>query len=400
MPIEALFITGRFRSGSTLLWNIFRNIPRCCSYYEPCHDLLPTHIRLKSPATPGHVGVSSYWDEYLPIYEGLEVFHRPDFGINHLHLEEDSPYADLDKYIRFLVSSTSDKLPVLQFNRVDFRLPWLRRHFPEAKIIHLFRNPREQWFSIIRDLPNERRKDPYENTNYELMTWSCSLCATFPFLFGSHIKTSYHRHYLLWKLSKLMGERLSDLSIDFDDGMIVRPAESIRKMLALAEINDADVQKLANLVVTPEKGKWRHLESEDWFGSAEKECDALLDQLGLSAKFGLIPLVEICRMNKNAWDPFFGQASRAAIEEALKLFSRSRNEGLDGRNNAKLAIADYRERLDYIAEVCSRTKRSALLKIFYFPLQEKLNRIADACNPTLPIKKPLWKKLLQRYFQR
>jgi hypothetical protein len=400
MPEKMLFITGRFRSGSTLLWNIFRNIPHCCSYYEPCHDLLPTHIRHKSPITPGHVGVISYWDEYLPISEGLEAFHRPDFGINHLYLEEDNTYADLDKYIRFLVSSTKGKLPVLQFNRVDFRLPWLRQHFSEAKIIHLFRNPREQWFSMVRDLPNERRKDPYENTNYELMTWSCSLCLTFPFLFGSHIKTSYHRHYLLWKLSKLVGERLSDLSIDFDDSMIVRPVETIRKILDLAEITDADVDKLVNLVVAPEKGRWRQLESGDWFESAEKECDALLDQLGLSEKFGLIPLVEICHLNENAWNRFLGQASQAAIEESLKLFSRSRNEGLVGRNNAEVAIAFYRERLDYIVEVCSQTKRSGLSRILYYPLQEKLNRIADACNPTLPIKKPLWKRIFRRDFQR
>lgn len=94
-------------------------------------------------------------------------------------------------------------------------------------------------------------------------------------------------------------------------------------------------------------------------------------------------------MNENTWNRFLGQASQAAIEEAFKLFSQSRNEGLGGRNNAKLAIADYCERIDYIVEVCSQTKQSGLLKTFYYPLQGKLNRIADACNPTLPIKKPL-----------
>src|SRR5437763_16548303 len=33
-----IFITGRFRSGSTLLWNIFRHIPGCTAYYEPLNE--------------------------------------------------------------------------------------------------------------------------------------------------------------------------------------------------------------------------------------------------------------------------------------------------------------------------------------------------------------------------
>jgi hypothetical protein len=34
----AVFITGRFRSGSTLLWNIFRNIEGFNAYYEPFNE--------------------------------------------------------------------------------------------------------------------------------------------------------------------------------------------------------------------------------------------------------------------------------------------------------------------------------------------------------------------------
>ncbi|MGH9959423.1 MAG: hypothetical protein ACREBC_20240 [Pyrinomonadaceae bacterium] len=29
-----IFITGRFRSGSTLLWNLFRNVEAVTAYYE------------------------------------------------------------------------------------------------------------------------------------------------------------------------------------------------------------------------------------------------------------------------------------------------------------------------------------------------------------------------------
>ena len=362
MPIRALFITGRFRSGSTLLWNIFRNIPQCCTYYEPCHDLLTTHIRHKSPSTPGHVGVSSYWDEYLPIFEELESYHRPDFGINHLYLEEDNNYEDLAKYLSILVSSAEDKLSVLQFNRVDFRLPWLQRNFPETKIIHLFRNPREQWFSMVRDLPHERRKDPYENTNYELMTWSCSLSLTFPFLFSSHIKTSYHRHYMLWKLSKLMGERLSDLSIDFDDEMMLNPAETIRRLLELAEIKGADVSKLLNLVVPPEKGMWRQIEPEHWFESAEEECDLLIEDLGLDKYFGKIPVAEIVGKNPESWNRFKGKEVNKALEETLKLFALKRKEDLEVRNDLKVARNDLKVATEYFQEEMKKLDRLKFLK--------------------------------------
>ena len=33
-----IFITARFRTGSTLLWNIFRHIEGCTAYYEPFNE--------------------------------------------------------------------------------------------------------------------------------------------------------------------------------------------------------------------------------------------------------------------------------------------------------------------------------------------------------------------------
>jgi hypothetical protein len=40
---------------------------------------------------------------------------------------------------------------VLQFNEIDLRLPWFRAHFPTARILHLYRHPREQWCSSLFD---------------------------------------------------------------------------------------------------------------------------------------------------------------------------------------------------------------------------------------------------------
>src|SRR5687768_15177301 len=69
----AIFITARFRSGSTLLWNIFRNAPGFTAYYEPHNER-----RWFDPACRGdrvdgtHRGVSDYWAEY----QGLEDLAR------------------------------------------------------------------------------------------------------------------------------------------------------------------------------------------------------------------------------------------------------------------------------------------------------------------------------------
>ena len=35
---DIVFITSRFRSGSTLLWNLFRKTPHCTAYYEPFNE--------------------------------------------------------------------------------------------------------------------------------------------------------------------------------------------------------------------------------------------------------------------------------------------------------------------------------------------------------------------------
>ena len=83
---SAVFLTGRFRSGSTLLWNIFRNVPSCVAYYEPLHDMLLTHIDCRTAPTQSHPGVASYWDEYYPILERLRRVHNIEFGVTRLHM--------------------------------------------------------------------------------------------------------------------------------------------------------------------------------------------------------------------------------------------------------------------------------------------------------------------------
>lgn len=358
LMLKPVFITGRFRSGSTLLWNIFRSVPGCNAFYEPCHDLLLTHIECNTTPQQSHVGVSSYWDEYRPILEGLRRWHRLEFGFKNLYLEAEDLFTEFEDYIRFLLNSCGHLRPVLQFNRVDFRLPWLRKMFPDAAIIHLFRNPRDQWYSMVCALPQESWFNPSINTDYELLVWSCSLAPVFPFLFGEHVKTSYHRHYLIWRLSKIAGMNNSDLNIDFDNELIVSPVEIIKEMLRVSGI-DADAERLAALVVKPDMGKWRDARDEEWFAEAEAECDDLLDSLSLTRYFGRGPIDSIRKKSRRAWKKYTNGPSKTAIDSALSLFCEERSSYLEFRHNSNeadrqfhTALSCYQERLDYIARAC------------------------------------------------
>ena len=322
MANPSIFITGRFRSGSTLLWNLFRSTGECISYYEPCHDRLPEMLQYNKMADPSHVNAGSYWEEYLPIQKKLMGKHKAEFGAKRLLLEESDSHPQLEKYIKFLINA-AEKTPVLQFNRVDFRLPWLKKRFEDARIIYLYRDPRDQWMSMVKNLPREAWDNPFENTQYDLLVWACSLAKSFPFLFSNKVKTLYHRHYMLWKLSKLMGERCSDLSISFE-ALVDNPEESIAKLMDFAGLDKVDIEPLVSIVSPPKRGIWRNVVDEEWFSSAEKECDALLAHLGLTANFGRLIMTTIQKKNKSKWSRYQSDSTSKATEALLDLFIENR----------------------------------------------------------------------------
>ena len=147
-----IFITGRFRSGSTLLWQIFRKLPSMRAYYEPLNERRwfdPQHRGTR--VDPTHRGVSDYWREY----EGLDrlgTVFQDSWIDRHLFMDEGFSDPDMKAYVQALIDAAGPDRAILQFNRVDFRLPWLRRTFPEAQVLHIYRHPRDQWCSSLGDL--------------------------------------------------------------------------------------------------------------------------------------------------------------------------------------------------------------------------------------------------------
>lgn len=268
---DIVFITGRFRSGSTLLWNMFRQLPSCTSYYEPFNERQWFNPNIRGESTDKtHLNVSDYWQEYEGLQQ-LSNFYEDNWIKQSLHMDEKSFDPNMKSYICELIAATNLR-PILQFNRIDFRLPWIKQTFPNAKIIHIYRNPRDQWISTLSN-KNSSVKENFEDDFY-LDMWCQDLQHHFPFLNKQFTEHPYQKFYYLWKLSYLYGCKYSDLSIQFEQ--LTTNSELIGKQI-LKTINlDANFEKFTKVIKQPILNKWQSYADERWFYKLEYDCDQQL----------------------------------------------------------------------------------------------------------------------------
>lgn len=283
---DAVFITARFRSGSTLLWNLFRNVRGCTAYYEPLNER-----RWFDPAARGdrvdttHRKVEDYWKEY----DGLDVlgkYFRDEWAGRALYMDVCSWDPDLKRYVETLIERAPGR-PVLQFNRIDFRLPWFRRHFPAARVVHLYRHPRDQWCSALLDLkrfpPDGRVADFAPHDGFYLLGWARDLKYQFPFLDERAAEHPYQLFYYLWKLSYLFGRKYAHHSLAFEH-LVADPEEQLRRLFAAIDLEGYDLDRLKGLIVRPALGKWKDYADDAWFRRHESACERVLAEfLGQSA---------------------------------------------------------------------------------------------------------------------
>jgi hypothetical protein len=280
---DPIFITARFRSGSTLLWNLFRSLEGCTSYYEPLNER-----RWFDPTTRGervdktHRNVDDYWKEY----DGLDVLgrhYRESWTYRSLLMDPTYWDADLKRYVEILIERAPGR-PVLQFNRIDFRLPWFRRHFPAARIVHLYRHPRDQWCSSLLDLkcfPRDGKvADFAQYDKFYLLTWARDLRYHFPFLDEQSVAHPYQLFYFIWKLSYLFGRRYAHHSLAFEH-LVEDPDAQLPLLFDAVDLKDHDLDRVKRVIVQTPTGKWKEYADDDWFRRHEAACeDVLAEFLG------------------------------------------------------------------------------------------------------------------------
>lgn len=273
---NTLFITARFRTGSTWLWNMFCVQPSYTAYYEPLNE----QRWFNQPPTavdPTHYGAQSYTANYEKV-GALDPLFTEDWSYKRLYMDRRQDDPNLRTYIKALVAAAPN-YPVLQFNRVDFRLDWLKSHFPSARILHLYRHPRAQWQSALGKgvtVPATvtlRDFAPYDR--FYLRAWWRDLSKIFPFLGPMEHQHPYTAFYALWLLSYSFGKSYADYSVGYET-LRDHPIDEMGAITEALDLPALDPDLLMS--VTRSTPRPDHTtDQNDQFTEIETACDRLVE---------------------------------------------------------------------------------------------------------------------------
>jgi hypothetical protein len=155
-----IFLHALFRTGSTYIWNKFRQNPAYYCYYEPFHPILGSiAIDRKYPWSHDKKTAQFMQHPHLDknkLYEYKKLLRPGEVGVPYFrksfsydnYCENNKDIAAKD-YLDYLIKNTETKIPVLKFTRSSFRIKWFKKNYPEALNIYISRNPRNQWQSYL-----------------------------------------------------------------------------------------------------------------------------------------------------------------------------------------------------------------------------------------------------------
>ncbi|MCX7552955.1 sulfotransferase [Marinicella sp. S1101] len=293
-----IFITGRFRSGTSFLWQLFDQLDGFCAWYEPLHPQLTAAVKHVRPKT-SHVGIEDYWSTYRQ-HPNYEKYHSSRFATEQLYLESGQRYRELKNYINHLIELSSPQVPVLQFNRMDFRLAWLKAEFPDATIIHIDRNSLHAYLSQRKHIAADHRHDADYWDAYELVQWCYALQGELPFLlkapFDGH---AFCRFYALDQLSRLMAKAHADININLDSDVFYSD-DFVAKIAGVVALRSSQKDAMKKMVHIPQLPDFEDENFKDLVVMMT-EVDLILSAAGLLSGFGLKTMKSIRFQNREFW---------------------------------------------------------------------------------------------------
>lgn len=214
-------MTGDFSSGSTLLFTLFRKTREYLCLYEPLHEKLLEYLIWRLRVSDRHFFVENYFSEYKGFRDIPKLF-KPEWGNSGLYLRPDEDADDFYRYLSYLTGlafGKSDKVMIKE-NRLPFRLGWIRKNFPHAKIVHVFREKESQWNSVVRRVQTYHGRedvgqDRVDFYGFNMAGWCEDLKSVYPELDAKNFANGYDRFCKLWDLSFAENKRYSDISIDY-----------------------------------------------------------------------------------------------------------------------------------------------------------------------------------------
>lgn len=296
MKHNPVFIVGRFRSGTSYFWHIFNQLERFCAWYEPLHPQLPLQIKHTTPKED-HVYIEDYWAPYRSL-NNLSEHHSINLGSQRLYLTARDSWPQLRTYLDYLIAAGGDRQPVLQFNRMDLRLPWLTGFYPHARLVYLKRNPIQLWCSQRKHIAKDSHNEESYADAYELMQWCADLAPLLPFLAPQKGRHGFYRFYWLYRLSVLMGTHYADVVIDLDEDVF--NSDNYLSKLALLDFNENELETARTLKHVPESHELPDQEVEI-LTAIMTEVDGLLETSGLAAGFAKHSLAEIKQQHADFW---------------------------------------------------------------------------------------------------
>ena len=224
------------------------------------------------------------------------------FATQQLYLEAADEYSELESYIRHLIDLSEPEVPVLQFNRVDLRLPWLKRKFPAAKIIHIERNPIQLYYSQRKHIGSDHLHDASYWDAYELVPWTFAIKENFSCLFLPDSNHAFFPFYVIYQLSRKMAVLHSDVSINLDTH-VFQSDEFIQHVSNVISLSNEQKHEIKTMTHVPHIPVFDEVLTDD-LAKIMTEVEMLLMQSGLMEAFGELSLKEIKAQNEEFWQNF------------------------------------------------------------------------------------------------